>query len=177
MSGELTDHKLAVDGCPYTFSELASTVLPGLMSELAESMRTPVAMKRIADDSVATTVRRLGLGEDFPGCYVLLEASRPVYVGISRKVVNRLRQHVRSDTHNSATLAYSMAKTQTGCSMWREDAMKDREFVNVFDERRDYLRSLSAAFVRIDNPLERHVFEAYAAQELRTGKWNTFETH
>jgi len=47
----------------------------------------------------------------------------------------------------------------------------------VFDRRREYLLSLDVAVVEIPKPLELHVFDAYAAIELDTAKWSTFERH
>lgn len=111
------------------------------------------------------------------GCYLLLEDGHPIYVGISRKVFGRLSGHVWAKTHNTATLAYKMAVKWTGLRLSREEAMRDREFLLEFERAQTYVRSLSFAYVEIRDPYVRHVFEAYAAQELGTGEWNSFETH
>lgn len=168
-----------VDKCPHAFRELADEVLPGHMDELRREMSAPRPMADFAQRGVGvrTLLRGAGRSEDFPGCYVMMNAGRPVYVGISRKVFARLRQHVWADTHNSATLAYRMAATRTGHAMTRGDAMNDPEFRREFDRARDEIRSFSVSYVEIDNPLVLHIFEPYAALELGTGEWNTFETH
>lgn len=168
-----------VDGCLFTFAELAQDVLPAHMTELRSSMAAPRPMLDFAQKGVGvkTLLREAGRGSDFPGCYVMLDAGRPFYVGISRKVFTRLRQHVLADTHHSATLAYRMAAKWTGHSMRRSEAMADPDFKREFDRAREKIRSLDVAYVEIDNPLVLHVFEAYAALELGTGEWNTFETH
>lgn len=154
-------------------------VLPDLMADLREQMRSPLPLGAFAakGHGVKSLLREYALSEDFPGCYVLIERDRPVYVGISRKVFTRLRQHVLADTHNSATLAYRIAATRTRHGMRRGDAMRDPAFRSAFSDAQEYLRGLQAAYVRIDNPLVLHVFEAYAALELGTAEWNTFETH
>jgi len=168
-----------VDGCLHSFDELASEVLPQLMAE----MRGAIARARPMGDfaqrgvGVKTLLRSEGRDVDFPGCYVMLDAGRPVYVGISRKAFTRLRQHVLADTHNSATLAYRMAAKWTGHSMRRQEAMEDPEFKREFDRAREMIRAFDVAYVEVDNPLVLHVFEPYAALELGTGEWNTFETH
>lgn len=168
-----------VDGCEYSFQELTTTVLPRLMAELRKSMQSPLPLDEFAvkGHGVKSLLRDHGLSEDFPGCYVLMDRDRPVYVGISRKVFTRLRQHVLADTHNSATLAYRIAAAHTFHGMRRGEAMRDPAFRRAFDDAQEYLRGLQVAYVRIDNPLVLHVFEAYAALELGTAEWNTFETH
>ena len=61
--------------------------------------------------------------------------------------------------------------------MRRSEAMADPDFKREFDRAREKIRSLDVAYVEIGNPLVLHVFEPYAALELDTGEWNTFETH
>lgn len=170
---------MPVDGCAYSFDELAHDVLPRLMAELRGQIEIARPMRDFAQKGVGvkTLLRAEARKADFPGCYVMLDAGKPFYVGISRKVFTRLRQHVLADTHNSATLAYRMAAKWTGHSMQRAQAMADSGFRREFDRARAKIRALDVAYIEIDNPLVLHVFEAYAALELGTGEWNTFETH
>lgn len=149
------------------------------MAELRRSMAMPRPMRDFAQKGVGvkTLLHSEGRDTDFPGCYVMLDRGQPTYVGISRKVFTRLRQHVLADTHNSATLAYRMAATCTGRSMRRQEAMEDPEFRREFDRARDMIRAFDVAYIEIDNALVLYVFEPYAALELGTGEWNTFETH
>lgn len=168
-----------VDGCSFSFAEVATEVLPAHMAELRCAIAAPRPMLDFAQKGIGVRklLRGIGRDSDFPGCYVMLDAGRPFYVGISRKVFTRLRQHVLADTHNSATLAYRMATVWTGHSMRRSEAMVDPDFKREFDRARKKIRSLDVAYVEIDNPLVLHVFEAYAVLELGTGEWNTFGTH
>jgi len=130
---------------------------------------------------VKTLLKEFGISADFSGCYVLLERQQPIYVGISRGVIARLKRHVCGTTHFDASLAFQIAmKThpdQTIASRTRDDAMKDPLFGTTFEEARTYLRSLYVATVQIDNPLELYVFEPMCAVELDTHQWNSFETH
>lgn len=114
---------------------------------------------------------------DFPGCYVFLDAGKPVYVGISRGVVKRLVQHLNYDSHYSASLVYRMAACEYSHEMKRDQAMKDDVFRRVFFAAQERLRKMSVAFVEVANDLELYVLEVYAAMKLDTDKWNTFRTH
>ena len=106
-----------------------------------------------------------------------------MYVGISRCVVSRLRQHCNGTSHFSATLAYSVAKRKLSQSrgkihgVTRDAAMKDAAVREAFDAARQLLRDGSVTFIEVANAVELHLFEVYAALELDTGEWNTFRTH
>ena len=167
------------DGCPHDFITLASEVLPARMDELRERMRDPIRMAEFAvrGDGPKTIASRHGFTADFSGCYVLIEGNRPIYVGISRHVFERLAEHVGRGDHLTATLAYRMAAHDAPHGKFAATAMKDSEFRRIFDSRRQYLLRLNVAVVEIPNPLELYVFEAYAAMELDTAQWNTFATH
>lgn len=146
-----------------------------LRRELAQLK--PVSL--FAQDKVgpASIARQCNLAGDFSGCYVLVDGDTPIYVGISRKVLNRLRQHVRGRTHFDASFAYAIAQRRQPTAGSRGATMATPKFRAAFDEAQKYLRGLSVAFIAIDNPLELYVFEAYAAMSLGTHQWNTFRTH
>ena len=81
------------------------------------------------------------------------------------------------ETHFSASLPYLMAKRKIGGRGTRKAAMGDLEFRRAFEAAQRRLRSCGVAAVEIENPVERHLFEIFAAMALGTGKWNTFDTH
>lgn len=174
---------MPIDGCCRSFEELARTVLPAHMMRLRANMLSPLALADFAVKGVgpATMRRRLGLEKDPPGCYVLIDHGKPVYVGISKHVLTRLIEHVRGTDHFTATLVYRIAKSRHPHGKTAADAMSDKEFRTRFEEARAHLLGMHAAFVEIENPLELYIFEAYCAMELDTGfdvgGWNTFETH
>jgi hypothetical protein len=122
-------------------------------------------------------VKKLGRTVDFSGSYVLLHGDKPFYVGISRSVISRLRQHGTGKTHSDASLAYSMARKKVLHQKTRNEAMKNTQFHEAFHEAQQLLHDSSVAFVEISNPLELYLFEAYCAVELDTCEWNTFRTH
>ncbi len=168
-----------VDGCKSTFAELASNILPNYMSKLRAAMGDPRRLKQfcIPGVGVKTILKQIGYARDFPGCYVLSHDDIPFYVGISRGVVRRLRQHVFGGTHFDASLAYRMACGKMTHNMRQAEAMKNDQFRSAFDEAQRLLRDSTVAFIEISNPLELYLFEAYCAMELNTGQWNTFRTH
>lgn len=170
---------MAIDDCQYTFAQLLAEVLPGYMAKLRHRMEnaTPMSEFAVRGVGVATLLRQFNRTADFQGCYVLFEVIRPIYVGISQTVLQRLRQHVRGTTHFDASLAYRIASARHPHNMTRSGAMADEHFQEHFAAAQDYLRGLNVAFIEIKNPLELYLFEAYCAMELDTSEWNTFETH
>jgi hypothetical protein len=168
-----------IDGCTYTFHELAHRILPAHLERLRSAIKSPwpasaFALTKTGPKSLAA---RFGLDGDFGGCYTLLEDSQPVYVGISRVVLARVRQHMLGQTHFDASLAYLVAQRRRPTKGHRSANMENPEFRKAFEEAQQYLRSLNVAAVRIENALELHVFEAYAAMAFGTSTWNSFRTH
>lgn len=170
---------MAIDACTSTFTEMAASILPSDMARLRAALAAPVPMSSFCKQGVGVKSILSGLrrSSDFSGCYVLLHEGKPFYVGISRTVVQRIRQHVTGNTHFDASLAYRMAAGKTGHEMKRADAMQDPTFRTAFDQAKALLKDCSVAFIDIDNPLELYLFEAYCAMELDTCEWNTFRTH
>jgi hypothetical protein len=170
---------LPIDECANTFTELGATVLPKYMQEMRLAIQNSRALSEFCAPRVGvrTILKRLGHRDDFSGCYVLLNDGKPFYVGISQGVVARLRQHVTGNTHFDASLAYKMACEKITHSVTRAAAMQTPAFRKAFEEAKSLLKGSSVAFIKIQNPLELYVFEAYCAMELDTFKWNTFRTH
>ncbi len=173
---------MSIDGCESTFEDLATKILPKYMSDLNDAMRNPHRMTVFCTpgDGVKTIAKKLGKEDDFSGCYVLLRRdSKPLYVGISRGVIGRLRQHVTGTTHFDATLAYRMASKKVRHGKTQAIAMKDRVFRQAFKSKQRFLKGCTAAFIEIPKrkAVELYLFEAYCAMELNTCEWNTFRTH
>jgi GIY-YIG catalytic domain len=170
---------MLIDGCPHSFTELAQGVLPDHMSKLRAELSAPhhARLFSLPGSGPVAIARALGLRGDFSGCYVLVEKDEPIYVGISRSVLSRLRQHFTGKTHFDASLVYAIAQRRLPTIGKRAEAMASALFQKEFAAAQAYLRTLQVAFVEIQNPLELYVFEAYAAMELRTHVWNTFRTH
>jgi hypothetical protein len=158
---------------------LSSRVLPEYLAKLRRAMAVPHKANEFSRDGVGPVgiAKCLALECDFSGCYVLLDKQKPIYVGISRSVLARLRQHVTGKSHFDASLVYAIAQRRCPTPGQRSEAMLNPAFFEAFEGAQQYLRTLDVAFVRIDNPLELYLFEAYAAMALDTAEWNTFRTH
>jgi hypothetical protein len=170
---------MAIDGCQFTFDDLAKTELPRLFAELEESMKAPIAAKDLVGFKSCTkaALTKIGHRADFPGCYVFFDGTTPEYVGISRAVIKRLIQHLNHRSHFSASLVYRMAKAMHPHQFRREQAMLDEEFAAAFLASQKKLQEMSIAFVPISNAVEMYLFEVYASMRLDTSKWNSFRTH
>jgi hypothetical protein len=166
-----------VDGCPHTFQQLASKVLPARVRDLQRAACYPMGIFATIGRGPTAILQQIGRRQDFPGCYVLWDGNEPFYTGISRKVAGRLMQHVRGRTHFDASLAYRIARNGQRQGLRRAQAMTDSAFNARFQAAKKQIAGMSVRFIQIDNPLERYLFEVYASMELGTHRFNTFETH
>ncbi len=170
---------MAIDNCPHTFQELARSHLPARMVEMRRAMRQPHSLAEFGQKGIGPKklCRFFDKTDDCAGCYVLIEKGQPIYVGISRGVCQRVSQHVKGTDHNTASLAYRMAKWEHDHKLTRSQAMKRRPFKVAFEKARGRLARMRIAAIEIDNAVELHLFEVYCAMKLDTARWNTFRTH
>ena len=170
---------MAIDQYEHDFQYLVESDLAEHMQKLQEAMTKPLPMSEFAIDGLGVVglCNRYRLEADFSGCYVLMDGDSPIYVGISKSVLQRLRQHVRGTTHFDASLAYRIVARNMPHNHTRSRAMEEDDFKEQFDRAKAYLRGLNVAFVEIVNPLVLYVFEPYCAMTFDTSDWNTFETH
>ena len=113
--------------------------------------------------------------KDFKGLYIFCTTSGiPFYVGISQNVILRINQHIKGNTHNSASLAYLI------CTELYPSAKKKTRDNFPFNEHRtaiqDYLKGQKVVLMKIDNDDELYLREFQFAIELRT-YFNSFVTH
>lgn len=117
------------------------------------------------------------------GIYVLYEKSRPIYVGRSNRMRQRLKEHGQDrSTHNSATFAFKLAKesaAELGLNVKRKRAIleKDPKFSEVFGQAKQRVAKMRFRFVPIEDQVSQTLFEVYAILKLRTFKYNDFVTH
>ncbi|MCF7802698.1 MAG: GIY-YIG nuclease family protein [Candidatus Marinimicrobia bacterium] len=173
---------MPIDNCHYCYNELTETVLPEYLKTLKQQIDAPIPMSRFTEKGIGirTLLKQFGFQSDFPGCYVFIEKEDPIYVGISQKLVTRINQHVNGKSHFSASLAYRMTMESYDGETeqyTRKQLMNMDKFRTLFEQKKKYLSELDVAFIEIDNPVERYLFEIYCAMELDTSRWNTFETH
>ncbi|MFZ1128716.1 MAG: hypothetical protein WAN78_10885 [Methanoregula sp.] len=116
------------------------------------------------------------------GIYVFFEKGRPLYVGRSDRMKERLKEHGRrSSGHTSATFAFIMAKkmaekTKIDLSQIREDLEKDPELKPIYDRMKERVSKMQIKVVEVPDPVEQTFFEVYAALELKT-PYNEWGTH
>ncbi len=116
------------------------------------------------------------------GVYVYYENEKPVYVGRSKNIRQRFRQHrQQSSGHNSATFAFRLAKhdaEKRGIDIHRtrEKLQNDDKFIPIFSESKRRVSVMKIQVIQMNDPVEQTLFEVYAALKMKT-EYNTWETH
>ena len=123
--------------------------------------------------------------KDIPksGMYVFYREGRPLYVGRSNRLKERIQEHGRpSSDHYSATLAFSMAKEMMGRNeqipkfITRKELEEAPGFDQVFFLARNTVAKMKIRVIEIKDQIEQALFEIYAALTLNT-RYNDFSTH
>lgn len=146
--------------------------LPAFVAHL--KCQEPALKKAIEHTASLKETDAARKNKEFAGVYVMVSGKRPFYVGISRNMIFRLRTHVRTLEHHTASLLFNLVRDQTNHLGRREEL----DFTTI--EARGvqtWLRGQKVAILPLACPVERYAFELYASMKLMTGKWNTFETH
>jgi hypothetical protein len=113
---------------------------------------------------------------------VFYENGKPIYVGRSKNLRQRFRQHRhQSSGHNSATFAFMIArldaeKEGVNIKRTREDLQNDPVFSPIFSKTKKRVSEMLIRVLPMDDPIEQTLFEVYAALELNT-EYNNWETH
>jgi hypothetical protein len=117
-----------------------------------------------------------------PGIYPFWADGKPIYVGQTRKLRDRLRQHcIPSSTDLSASFAWKLAKRETsraGRDTRRRRAalMTDAKFAVHFAEAKAAVALMPVQFTVEEHADLRTVFEVYATYAFGTQGFNNFET-
>jgi len=112
--------------------------------------------------------------KDFKGLYVFLHNNKPFYVGISKAVIERIRQHVKGSSLASSTLAYKIGKNIKKSKVTRKEFFQSNK--KNIDFIKKFLLEQRVAFIKIDDDDELALYEIYCAMKYKTSL-NTFETH
>jgi len=113
----------------------------------------------------------------------LFSDSNPVYVGQTRNLRARLRTHTTSSaTENQASFAFLIAKANAGTAgidlrRARKVLEADPHFAKHFQAAKARVAQMNVRWIELDDPIERTLFEVYAALALDTVAFNSFETH
>jgi len=116
--------------------------------------------------------------------YLLSEGEQPLYVGRTRRLRQRLREHsIAGALHNQAVFAFRLAREMTGrmtpgySSKGSRAALSaDPSFAESFAQAKSRVRRMDLRFVEKPDPLRQALLEIYVAVTLRT-KYNDFNTH
>jgi predicted GIY-YIG superfamily endonuclease len=119
------------------------------------------------------------------GIYVLFEGEEPIYVGRSNKIRQRLSDHCnQSSGRFSATFAFRLAIKdyinkygEIPKGMRREDLENNQKFALLFKDAKTRVSKMGIKAVDIDDPITQTIFEVYAAMELKTLEFNSFDNH
>jgi hypothetical protein len=123
--------------------------------------------------------------KDIPksGIYVFYRDGKPLYVGRSNRMKQRIQEHGRpSSDHYSATLAFNIAKEKVGYKRsehrlaTRGEFEKAPGFEKAFFLARKQVAEMQVRVIEIKDQIEQALFEIYAHLALNT-KYNDFDTH
>lgn len=156
---------MSLHQCPHSFAELASEVFPGIMKELKAAIEAADLF-----GNVLTKARKVS---DKPGCYVVIQDTKVIYVGIAKNIRRRLRQHLTADP-SGANLAVRMAAKKLGERL--AHVKKHTHFMVEFEQAKRELAGCYVAYIEIENPLEMYIFEPYCAMAFNTEEFNFFNT-
>jgi hypothetical protein len=117
---------------------------------------------------------------ELSGLYIFFDKKDiPLYVGISRTIFRRLRQHFLSVDHNQSSLAYLIAKKQYSEENGKIfSEYRDRFPFNQYNEsiQLKMREEWKTQFIPEDNSYKIYLKEIYIACYEKT-YWNTFITH
>lgn len=144
------------------------------------SARKDLVKDRIIDESwLKEYITKTGKKKkDFQGLYIFYHLNNPIYVGISKGVINRILQHVKGHSHSTSTLAYNL-----GIIMWRlsgneeyAGGRKEFDFKSNVTPAKDFIMKQRIAFLHIPSHEELYTFEVYCAMQMKC-LLNKFTTH
>jgi hypothetical protein len=119
------------------------------------------------------------------GIYVLFENGKPIYVGRSNNIKQRLSGHgSQSSDRFSATFAFRLAikefekkypKSTKG--ILRQDLENDQNFAVIFKKAKARVAEMGIRAIEIDDQITQTIFEVYASMKLGTLEFNSFDNH
>ena len=117
------------------------------------------------------------------GVYLFSEGASHLYVGRSKRQLNkRLRGHIRKSAKDSP-LAFKLAREATGQTVTsysgdyiREKLLTDPEFLKVYQDAKERIRRMNVRWVHESEPTKQALLEIYVSVVLET-PYNDFDTH
>ena len=113
------------------------------------------------------------------GVYVLYEGGKPVYVGRSNRLRDRIYEHgADSSDRHSATFAVKLLRKKLNHPKGKAaDLVKDN--AEEYDNQKMRVQKMTFRAIEIKGQLEQTLFEVYVILEFRTQDlgYNDFDTH
>ncbi len=152
-------------GCQFTFDELSSVVLPRLFSDLMFVATTSASLK----DHLHSRLLALPKSR---ACYAFFEGEKPIYVGISRNLRSRVKQHL-SNNRTQANLCVRFAATSLDLKV--SEVIKMDDFQQHFENARERLLGCTIAWVEVEDAMTLYLLEPFVAMKLDTQQFNRFD--
>ncbi len=121
------------------------------------------------------------------GIYVFYEDGVPMYVGrvgstSKQGMRKRIRQHtIESAGHNQAVFAFRLLQEKLGVATGHEAELSRealaQKYEREFKEMKERVHYMDVRAVEIRDSVIQTVFEVYASLELKTTRYNNFDTH
>ncbi len=127
------------------------------------------------------------LPSDIPmsGIYLFSEHDKPLYVGRSKNIKNRLAMHSRdSSTQQMASFAFRIARIETNFldavydpkGNTRDNLIsKNDDFFEAFLKAKRRVKTMDVQFMAVEEPIKQALLEIYVAVVLQT-PFNEFKT-
>jgi hypothetical protein len=149
-------------------------------NELVKKM--PELLQKLKAGPLLTRENLKGIPQK--GVYIFYENGKPLYVGRSNNMKDRILEHGQNSSgHHSAQFAFNLAKEEMkidqgihSSHITRKELEDAPGFKQAFFEARMRVRDMKVRVVEIDNQLTQALFEIYAALTLKT-PYNDFSTH
>jgi len=133
---------------------------------------------------VGVTIPTLPKDAPSQAIYLFSESDRHLYVGRTKNLKQRLRQHsIPGSQQNQAVFAFRLAREATGRMIAaytiqgsRTAMTADEEFATAFTEAKRRVRAMQVRYVEETDPLRQALLEIYASIVLQT-PYNDFHTH
>ena len=85
---------------------------------------------------------------------------------------------IPSSGQNTASFAFNIAKRTSGPMPAKPTREEIEGLIKpLFTRAKERVSRMDVQFIEMDDPIERTIFEVYAALHLGTEKYNSFETH
>lgn len=165
--------------CPGYCSDVLHPTFAAMIETLHPSLERLRAMEPVSIDELPP-VRTMPAS----GIYWLSEGSDSIYVGRSRRLRQRLQEHVRHKAgHNQASFAFLLAREMTGNKTAsyqetgsRDDLLRNPAFEQAFREAKDRIRKMQLRFVEEPHPVRQCLLEVYVATAVEA-RYNDFDSH